>query len=1158
MERAGGERRAPVTVENGAGVVVIGDNNRIGAPEPMAVRSGYREQVRRIAPTELVDRERELAELAAFCRADSGPAYVWWRAEAWAGKTALLSWFALNPPPGVRIVPFFVTARLGAQNDVVAYVDVVLEQLAELAGEGLPALLTAATREAHLLRLYASAAASCAARGERLVLLVDGLDEDRGVTTGPDAHSIASLLPYDLRVIVSGRLNPPLPVDVPDDHPLRDPGAVRILSPSPKARAIRAEAERELKRLLEAGGLPYELLALLTAAGGGLTADDLAELTGEVPYRVRDVLRTGPGRTFAVRGEAYLLAHEELFAGAREMLGKRELDRWRAVLHAWADTWRERGWPEETPDHLLHGYVPMLRAAGDVERLVACAGDGRRHERLLAVTGGDAAALAEIGAAEDAVLARADREGSVAAALRLALARALLLRDSGNVPLPLLVGWVAVGQPDRAVALARSMAGVRAVEGLCAVAWKLLDQGERQRAEALADEAARLGEGLPTGDTRDPAAAAVILVLVRLGAYERAEQRLRTITTYDGVRPRRALVDALLAAGRYERAVVLGREESFPNERIVVRSRIVEALVRAGRVDEAIREAWAPDKELAVRAVVLLRLSVALSEAGYGDDALGAQCGAALDRMSMGSSGAVKFRWGLLDALVAAGQVEAARVAGAGDGVRALAPVLARNGRWEEALELVGDKEGHTKDLVRGRAARELARAGDVERAMDMAPETGGPWFSDDPWPVIASALLARGDLDAVASLCGRLAETPDRTAEWTGERPERLRVLDAFLRRLVGEGAVDRARAVVRGIGENTDVLAVFAEVLYGAGHATEARGMLAGEQARVRVPARETLVGELVAFARALGEAGRCDDAVRLLRAVEAEPGLDPESAAFAALAAGRPEWAETFAGATRVYQQRVLFPLLVAAYTSAGQWDRALRLVEHPDALPSLVKKAAVTMADAGAWERARELASRLSEPAHVAAVSARMAMACVRQGRREDAERFLAVAREKEPDAPKVLDVLRAEFALEPNLAPPFRADVSARIEWQRGSALVLVVIGSYDEAVGLLREPQPTLRRWSPVKLVTELLRAAQYGHAATLLDGLHYLGPPCGDGYALLARAEPDPALARRWAVLALRLGEWRDVLPAVLAIAPEAIPFVLAEADRLRRALEV
>ncbi|MEU3482549.1 hypothetical protein ACI2LO_26955 [Streptomyces sp. NPDC033754] len=1159
MERAGGaERAGPVTVENGAGVVVIGDNNRIGAPEPTAVRSGYREQVRRIAPTELVDREHELAELAAFCRADSGPAYVWWRAEAWAGKTALLSWFALNPPPGVRIVPFFVTARLGAQNDVVAYVDVVLEQLAELAGEGLPALLTAATREAHLLRLYASAAASCAARGERLVLLVDGLDEDRGVTTGPDAHSIASLLPYDLRVIVSGRLNPPLPVDVPDDHPLRDPGAVRILSPSPKARAIRAEAERELKRLLEAGGLPYELLALLTAVGGGLTADDLAELTGEVPYRVRDVLRTGPGRTFAVRGEAYLLAHEELVAGAREMLGERELDRWRAVLHAWADTWRERGWPEETPDHLLHGYVPMLRAAGDVERLVACAEDGRRHERLLAVTGGDAAALAEIRAAEDAVLAGADREGSVAAALRLAWDRAALLRDSGSVPLSLLAGWVAVGQPDRAVALARSMEGSRVVEGLCVVAGKLLDAGARERAEELADEAEPLTESFsdiilpPTGD-------ALPLLLIRLGAHERAERLLRTIHPRAVPRSRRALVDFRLAAGQYRQAAALVDEESDPSRRPALRTAVVESLVRDGLVDEAVREAWAPEKDLAVRAVVLLRVSVALSEAGYEDAAVGARCGAALDRMGMDRRQTVVFGGELFDALLAAGEAEAARAAGVGREAFSYAAALVKHGWWDEALEVAEAMADRERDSLHGRVARELARAGAVERAMALAPASDASWYMDDPWPALAEALLARGDLDAVTPLCGRLVERPDAPWRSTGRSAGGLRVLGAFLRRLMARGAVDRARAVVRGIGENTEVLAVFAEVLYEAGHVAEARRLLASEERRVRVPAREALVGDLVAFAGALGEAGRRDDAMDLLRAVKNDPGLVPRDAAHAALSAGCPEWAETFVQEA-AWIEHDLGSRLVRAHAAEGEFDRARRLVEHPGTMGSLRQEAAVAFVGAGALERARNLVPRLSEAPNAAEVYARMALACVQLGLREDAGRFLAAGRTKNPDGPMKLDLLRAACALEPENAATFGAEFLARAPWQRPapSPVVLAVIGSYDEAVGRFRDhPHSFPGRWS-ADVVTELLRAARYDHAAALLDGMHHVGPPCGEAYALLARAEPDPALARRWAVLALRLGEWRDVLPAVLAVAPDCLPLVAAEADRLRRALEV
>ena len=148
---------------------------------------------------------------------------MWWQAKAWAGKSALLSTFVLRPPPQVRervrMVSFFITARLAAQDTREAFTQVLLEQLAELTGQELPAVLPEATREAYLLDLLAQAASSLPGAGGRLVLVVDGLDEDRGVTTGPHAHSIAGLLPADppagMRVIVAGRPNPPIPDDVP-------------------------------------------------------------------------------------------------------------------------------------------------------------------------------------------------------------------------------------------------------------------------------------------------------------------------------------------------------------------------------------------------------------------------------------------------------------------------------------------------------------------------------------------------------------------------------------------------------------------------------------------------------------------------------------------------------------------------------------------------------------------------------------------------------------------------------------------------------------------------------------------------------------------------------------------------------------------------------
>lgn len=172
-----------------------------------AVRSGYLEQVRRLAPPELQGRENELAQLTAFCSEPGRGRYMWWRAAPWTGKSALLSWFVLRPPPGVQIVSFFVTARFAGQNDRVAFADVMLEQLAALLKQPLPPYLTEATREPHLLRMLADAVDECQQRGRNLVLVVDGLDEDRGVTSGPDAYSIAALLPArpatGLRIIIA-------------------------------------------------------------------------------------------------------------------------------------------------------------------------------------------------------------------------------------------------------------------------------------------------------------------------------------------------------------------------------------------------------------------------------------------------------------------------------------------------------------------------------------------------------------------------------------------------------------------------------------------------------------------------------------------------------------------------------------------------------------------------------------------------------------------------------------------------------------------------------------------------------------------------------------------------------------------------------------------
>ncbi|MFI9569751.1 hypothetical protein, partial [Streptomyces rishiriensis] len=104
---------------------------------PRPARSTYRRQVERIAPPELLDRDAELAELAGFCLDKHRGPYVWWRAGPWAGKSALLSTFVLNPPDpfaagGGWLVSFFVTARLASQDTRQAFTTALTEQLCAL------------------------------------------------------------------------------------------------------------------------------------------------------------------------------------------------------------------------------------------------------------------------------------------------------------------------------------------------------------------------------------------------------------------------------------------------------------------------------------------------------------------------------------------------------------------------------------------------------------------------------------------------------------------------------------------------------------------------------------------------------------------------------------------------------------------------------------------------------------------------------------------------------------------------------------------------------------------------------------------------------------------------------------------------------------------
>lgn len=902
-----------------------------------AVRSAYLEQVARIAPDELFDRADELSELADWCTGDHDATYMWWQAPAWAGKSALMSWFVLHPPPDVRVVSFFITARLSSQNDKTAFAEVVLEQLAETLEQPLPELLTDATRDAHLLGLLAEAATFCRERDQRLVLVVDGLDEDRGVTVGADAHSIAALLPAPLaggmRVVVTGRPDPPIPEDVADRHPLRDKNIVRLLSRSEHAEVVRVDAQRELIHLLRGTPAERDLLGLVAAAGGGLSSQDLADLTGWSMWEIEEHLRAVSGRTFTRREvgwgpstapPVYLLAHEQLQQDAIRMLGEAQLARYRQRVHEWAGQYRELGWPIRTPEYLLRGYFRLLRETGETARLVDCALDRSRHERMLDLTGGDSAALTEIATTHD-VLDGQDRP-DLLSMVRLAIYRAELNDRNYFIPTGLPEAWARLGHYSRAEALA----------------WSLPDPEQQTRAlTAVARTAAA------AGDT------------------ERASRILSTITTPpvqgDLAATTRSVnrTEQYLPKGRYA-SHVLKRHLKPTVEQVrvaIADGKLAHAEALAARIPTGVQR-WRAVREL-VRAVSRL-----------GDISKAEQ----LARTIASPRWQAKALTDLVVLIADTGDVRRAEnLAAEAERSARIGHPLARQPEVVievvRALAVAGDP-ARAEKLARtitdtrwqGRALAELACS------MPSGAETVAATITDSFWRARATvsifqAAAAAGDtaraarlFAAAKSAAGAVAGSREQAEVWAGLAVG-MAVLGEF------DGAESLARAIDNeGWREQalTDLVAVLAR----AGHLDRAAALVEAvtnddrrAQALIAVATATARAGE-ISMAEAV--AGRIADPrwrTRALTELAAAGGV--HAARFAAEA----EAAST--GITFTAQKAMAAAEVVAAHAAAGDIARA-EAVARGIAVPRWRVRALSRLASIVDADRARELAQTIGDP------------------------------------------------------------------------------------------------------------------------------------------------------------------------------------------------
>ena len=567
------------------------------------IRSAYLEQVRDIAPDALIGRDGELAEWAEFC---AGPGtYAWWQAGPWAGKSALASWFVTHPPAGVDIVSFFITGRLAGQADSDALLDAMIEQLTALdpACGGSAAVAGAGARVGAWLSMLASAAAQAEERARRLVVVVDGLDEDdAGATPVRGRPSIASLLPRHppggVRVIVTSRPDPGLPDDVLSGHSLRT-CIPRRLPVSGVAEDLAMRAKQELRDLLTGDQAGIDVVGYIAASGGGLTRSDLSALTGAPPLKLDPILRGVFGRSLQTRAPAdardadadpgsrvYLFAHETLRVTAEEQLGA-ELARYRQGIHDWIGSYADLGWPETTPGYAIRGYLGLLTASSDAARLSAFARDPRRHAFLLHATGSDYAALAEIRAAQRLIAGQ--KVPDLQDLVELAVYRHAISIRNQSIPVGLPGVWEWLGRVDHAEALARTITDpsdrAQALTGLASAA---AQAGDPDRAYRLATDAEALARTTTSPYAKARALAGLASAAARAGDPDRAEALACTITDpYYRAQALAGLASAAAQAGDPDRAEALARTITDPSYQAQALTQLASAAAQAGDPDRA-------------------------------------------------------------------------------------------------------------------------------------------------------------------------------------------------------------------------------------------------------------------------------------------------------------------------------------------------------------------------------------------------------------------------------------------------------------------------------------------------------------------------------------------------------------------------------------------
>ena len=512
-----------------------------------AVKRAYQLQVQTIADAraggDLLDRDRELAEMNGFAR-ESGSGLLVWVAQSWAGKSALMATFALEHMLDIDVAVHFVDKNNAETRTRDRYRDSIITQLEAYLGED--HLSLAGGEDGRYADLLRRAAQTAIDNGRHFVLLADALNEDDAYhPRGVGSSSIASLLPTDtphLRVIVSCTDDQRVLADLPPASNRRE------LQPSEHATPIRQAAEGEIHHAA-AGTEPTaatarHIIGYLNAAEEALTPEDLSSLIshahGAAPVTTESVRRSlatdlarvtvpsSSSKTADARAPLPYGLHDGLTDLIYRIFGREQVIRYVEELRAWADTQSARGWTADTPGYLETGYPALLSATGHAATLGRLALDRARHQWLRQRRGGDDQALNEIISATRMLADNPPRD--VGTLIRLAFERDRIQGRSANLPTGLPAVWASIGYTHRAVALARSMPTHNQAAALAEIAWILAEAGHRGEAERVAAEAERVAATITSDDERAKVLTTASWALAAAGNLGQAERVAATIT----------------------------------------------------------------------------------------------------------------------------------------------------------------------------------------------------------------------------------------------------------------------------------------------------------------------------------------------------------------------------------------------------------------------------------------------------------------------------------------------------------------------------------------------------------------------------------------------------------------------------------------------------